>query len=253
MGTPNLFILGAGKCGTTTLYHLLGSHPEIQVSVPKEPSFFCSYFQVVRDPITYFALFDSQRRYRVDASHAYLSDPKTAPVLRDLFPESKFILILRHPKARAHSLYRHMRRSMHSDGRPFELSEDFHEALILEDERFEAPEFAASCRQYFWNFMYIRSSFYDVQLLRYLELFSRDQFLIVTLAELHGQPECVLSKISTFLDVSREGFSPNVPVSNAAPAYEAFSAACDALMEERFGDLTRRVEMIAGRVLDWSR
>lgn len=37
---PNLFVLGAGKCGTTSLYHLLQRHPDIHVCDPKEPSFF---------------------------------------------------------------------------------------------------------------------------------------------------------------------------------------------------------------------
>lgn len=36
---PNLFVLGAGKCGTSTLHRLLLLHRSIVMSTPKEPSF----------------------------------------------------------------------------------------------------------------------------------------------------------------------------------------------------------------------
>ncbi len=158
MAKPNLFILGAGKCGTTSLYHLLERHPEIKASEIKEPSFFCSYFQVIQNPIVYFHLFDPPRKYRLDASHVYFSNPETPQVLFDLFPDARFILSLRHPKARAHSLYQHMRRARHADGRPLELVETFQDALALEAERFHSDSFFSTCRHYFWNFMYMRSS-----------------------------------------------------------------------------------------------
>ena len=253
MGTPNLFILGAGKCGTTTLYHILQRHPDVHVCDPKEPSFFCSPFQVIKNPIVYFNLFRSNRRYRVDASHVYFSNPETAVLLRDLFPQARFLLILRHPKARAHSLYQHMRRALHSDGRPLELIESFSEALAAEDERFISSDFATHCRQYFWNFMYMRSSCYDVQLSRYLALFPRDHFMIITLAELQRQPAATIAEIARFLDLDAAGFDQAIPVANVAPAYAAFDHGCDITMERHFGDLTARVDALAGRSLDWSR
>ncbi len=216
--SPNLFILGAGKCGTTSLYHLLQRHPDIHVSTPKEPSFFCSQFQVVKNPIDYFRLFDSPRRYRVDSSHVYFSNPETAPVLRDLFPDAKFLVVLRDPKARALSLYEHMRRFPHEDGEPFEPAQTFLDALQLEAGRFESPEFFATCRQYFWNFMYMRSSAYDEQLGRYFALYPRDRFLVTTLAEFERQPAHTIRTISNFLDIGAEGFGENVPHENVAPA-----------------------------------
>jgi hypothetical protein len=38
--TPNLFIIGAMKSGTTTLHEYLDSHPEIAMSRIKEPGYF---------------------------------------------------------------------------------------------------------------------------------------------------------------------------------------------------------------------
>ena len=39
-GKPNLFIVGAMKCGKTAWYEYLRTHRDIFMSVPKEPSFF---------------------------------------------------------------------------------------------------------------------------------------------------------------------------------------------------------------------
>ena len=75
---PNLFILGAAKSGTTTLWSSLRQHPDIFLSRPKEPAFFCETFQKVQNPIHYFELFDRAGTASLvgEASHAYLSDPK---------------------------------------------------------------------------------------------------------------------------------------------------------------------------------
>jgi hypothetical protein len=37
---PNLFIVGAPKCGTTSLYEWLKGHPDIHMSPFKEPCYF---------------------------------------------------------------------------------------------------------------------------------------------------------------------------------------------------------------------
>lgn len=249
---PNLFLLGAGKCGTTSLHQLLGSHPDIHVSNPKEPSFFCSYFQVIADPITYFSLFHSEARYRVDASHVYFSNPETPPILKGLFPSAKFIVILRDPKRRAYSLYQHLRRACHADGRPIEVLESFAEALFAEEERFNSPEFFQTCRHYFYNFMYVRSSLYDLQIDRYLSLFARDQFLFLTLAELRHQPQATREKLAAFLNVSPDGFGDTMPDANRAPAYTPYEPSCEPFLAGRFAGLTDRVEALIGQRLDWS-
>ena len=44
MNQPNLFILGAPKCGTAAWYEYLNQHPEIAFSKAKEPHFFCEDF-----------------------------------------------------------------------------------------------------------------------------------------------------------------------------------------------------------------
>ena len=40
MTTPNFFIVGAAKAGTTSLYNYLVNHPEVYLSPIKEPNYF---------------------------------------------------------------------------------------------------------------------------------------------------------------------------------------------------------------------
>lgn len=42
---PNFFIVGAPKCGTTSLAHWLAGHPQVFMSPVKEPHFFNTDYQ----------------------------------------------------------------------------------------------------------------------------------------------------------------------------------------------------------------
>ncbi|CAN5714006.1 hypothetical protein BH11VER1_BH11VER1_26530 [soil metagenome] len=244
LSAPNFFILGAGKCGTTSLYHALKQHPEIHLSSVKEPSFFSPDFQVIKNPIEYFNLFATQegkKRYG-EASHVYFSCPETAPVVRQLFPQAKFLLILRDPVNRAYSLYQHMKRV------DLESCATFEEGLQAEDHRFTDASFKIHCPQYFWNYMYYRSSLYDIQLQRYLELFSRDQFFVLTLGEWKSDPAYWQKKIFRFLEIE-DGISVDAEPQNQAGGYAPLSHSTRSTLEGKFHGLRDRVEHLIGRHL----
>ena len=214
---------------------------------------FCSYFQSVKDPITYFRLFDSPARYRVDSSHVYFSHPETAPILRALFPDARFIVTLRNPKNRAYSLYRWMRRHRHEDGEPFEGISDIVSALMAEDERYNSESFFKNCRQYFWNFMYCRSSLYDEQSTRFFSHFSHDRFHILTFAELASNPVAAMDNIASFLDID-PGPLPQIKIEvpNSGGPCSPYSAASDRITDQAFVGLTERTDRLVGRPLDWT-
>jgi sulfotransferase family protein len=249
--SPNLFVLGAGKCGTTSLHHILSQFPDVQVTTPKEPSFFCSYFNVVSNPIEYFNLFDQSYTWRCDCSHVYFSNPETAPVISSLFPEARFILIFRDPAQRAYSLYNFMRRHVHADGQPLEQATTFLEALRDEEHRIRDPEFFDNCRQYYWNFLYTESSRYDIQLKRYMDLYDRDRFHFLSLAELSHEPEKSIRKIAAFLqmDFPRK---LSLEAKNVAPSHPPICTETASILEERLKGVTSRTDAMTGVDLDWS-
>ena len=76
---PNLFIVGAPKCGTTSLHYWLSQHPEIFMSDPKEPFYFCkdlheeadnlhgykvNYFKY-RDEESYLQIFQNAKNEKI--------------------------------------------------------------------------------------------------------------------------------------------------------------------------------------------
>jgi hypothetical protein len=246
LALPNLFVLGAGKCGTTTLHNTLATHPLVHMSAVKEPSFFCSHFQVTKDPVSYISLFQTDRAviHRGESSHVYLSNPETPPILRRLFPEARFVVTLRHPARRAYALYQHMRRH------DLEPEATFLSALLAE--RKDRQESCAHLPHYAWNFRYVGSSRYDIQLERYLRLFGRSSFHFMSLADIAERPLTTLEKLCTFLEVPvTNGFTWCVPA-NRAPAYAPPTPAAAAILEEGLAGVPERVETLIGEKLDWS-
>src|SRR6476646_6276197 len=68
MGRPNLFIVGAPKAGTTSLYEYIAGHPQVYMSPFKEPMYFCPDVHPFRerhpflygeDEARYLELFDN--------------------------------------------------------------------------------------------------------------------------------------------------------------------------------------------------
>jgi hypothetical protein len=238
---PNFFLLGAARCGTTSLYYMLRQHPEIFMPEVKEPSFFCSYFQVIKDPISYFQLFNQCNGETAigEASHVYFSNPETSAILHLLFPDAKFILIFRNPTNRAYSLYQWTRNARH------EALESFEEALEAELPRYRDPAFFKECPQYFWNFMYVRSSYYHIQWKRYLRFYSRDKFFVLSLYELSADPQYWVQRIYEFLGVT-SSFCPPSEHLNAFD-YPALNPSTRARLDSHFKDVISATQAIAGR------
>ena len=245
---PNFFILGAGKSGSTSMYYYLKQHPDIFLTSIKEPTFFNKGFQVVKNPINYFKLYDQVCTEKIigEASHAYLTNPSTAKLLKALFPDSKFLVILRNPVDRAYSLYHHMRRT------GYEPINTFEKAIDAEEKRYNSKEFRNNCPQYFYNFLYFRSGLYGEQVKRYFSIFSPEQFHIIKFEQFITNPIGHLKKIFQFLDISPD-FIPNLKVYNAGkmtariPEIQYFSqikVTRPVIIRKFFQSLLRRVNMV---------
>lgn len=109
---PNLFVVGAAKAGTTSLWRYLGAHPAIVMARTKEPHFFSGYdeglFPVVHDQAAYLRLFAGARTpLRGEASPSYLWSEPAAEKIKRVSPQAKILIALRDPVERVHALYWH--------------------------------------------------------------------------------------------------------------------------------------------------
>lgn len=224
MVNPNLFIVGAAKSGTSTLWYNLKDHPDIflpEDELYKEPKFFSPLAKPKRQEFEdYLAIFRNQgdKQYRGEASTAYLTDPYAADNIYQFNPKAKIIIILRNPADRAYSLYKWMVQE------GYEYVSTFQKALNKEPKRklktipnFWEPE-------YYYNYLYFNSGLYAEQVDRYLTRFGTNT-LILRFEDLKQNPEKIKDQIFNFLGLQSFEFSEpyvNPGKSVIAPKFQFF-------------------------------
>ena len=132
MKKPNFFIIGAPKCGTTSVYFWLKDHPEIYMPPIKEPHHFYSPFGQRMSGEEYEKLFyDSTEKHKAvgEASVFYLFSGIAIDRILEYHPEAKFIVLLRNPIEMAISFHQQELASTH------ELETDFKKAWQLNETR----------------------------------------------------------------------------------------------------------------------
>lgn len=195
---PNFFILGAAKCGTTTLYRLLSAQPSVFFPREKEPRFFEDDLYYARG-IERFLLdhFRGAAGYpaRGSATPSYLANGATVRdrMLRELGSDLRFIVILRDPIGRAWSHYLHQVRYRVEP-------ETFERALELEQARKQEGKLH-------WV-SYFEDGCYTRQLQCWHERFADDRFLVLLTRDLAEDPAAVVRRALSFLDISEEAALP---------------------------------------------
>lgn len=201
---PNLFILGAPKCGTTSLASWLGSHPEIYSSPVKEPHHYNTdekqrYYP---DREHYLSLFDGadprRHRYLLEASVWYLHSEEAVPnILRDC-PEARFIVCVRNPVDMAfalHGQYLNVSNNEHVSS--------FRKAWDLSDERLQGRQvnkFALEPRYLAYKY----SCRIGMQSERLLTWVRRENVHFVVMDDLARDSEKVLGELLDFLGLKKD-------------------------------------------------
>lgn len=181
---PNFLIIGAAKCGTTSLYRQLQLHPDIFLPPRvKEPTFFSEHGVGTwkRGRRWYQSLFANWRGERAvgEASTSYTKAPwyGDAPEkIHSLVPNVKLIYMVRDPFAQIYSHYRHMTY--------FDKLE-----CSLED--------ALKCDTFL-----VSVASYAMQISRFLNFFRKDQILLVPFEEYCRQPVRKAQQVCEFLEVN---------------------------------------------------
>lgn len=133
---PNFFIVGAPRCGTTSLSKYLKWHPQVRLSDPKETHFFTSIYpahpelDVQRDYVgRFYRPPKPGQRAAGEASVEYLYSPETLAKLVQLWPDAKFIVMARNPMDQLPSYHARLLYMLVED------VEDFDTAWALQESR----------------------------------------------------------------------------------------------------------------------
>jgi hypothetical protein len=202
MTLPNFLVIGAGRSGTTSLYHYLRQHPQIFMSGIKETNFFAydgeedPYAFPIRTLGAYEALFAGANRHRAvgEASPVYLTRPSVVGRIERLIPRARFIALVRDPADRAYAAYLAERRRG-TERRSFDRA--------LRDYRRggEGPPQLA----------YFEPGFYHAHVTRYLARFERGRVALHLHEDFARDPLALMARVYRFLEVE-DDFVPDTSV-----------------------------------------
>ena len=226
MPRPNLFIIGAVRSGTTYLYQVLRSHPDVFMSPVKEPRHFITEISRTHDevdtpnPISakkksnsnfihechivnrneYFRLFkNASSRYIGEASPQYLTYPSSLKTISEVCSDPKIIVSLRNPALRAFS---------HCSG-------DKAKGLFKKDpsERL-TQDLLMSQNTSIDKSKYIKYSVYYPGLRAAIDIFGEENVLVLIFERWVSNKERLRRGLTSFLDVKETGFNLEVKTEN---------------------------------------
>jgi Sulfotransferase domain len=255
---PDFLVIGAMRCGTSSLYKYLGYHPRIAPSLRKETEWF-TRFQA-EDEWWYRAHFPLAARAAVsaavgrpllsfEATPDYLFAPHVPSRVHDLLPDARLVAVLRNPVDRAYSHFQHTTRHGWEDV-------DFPSALGREEDRIGPDLRRMAAEPSYWGaeaaaFSYVARGRYAEQLARWFDLFDRDRVLVLTSEELYADPSAFYAQVLDFLGLPqwRPRFR-NYSHQEAGPSRRMDPEVREQLVAT-FREPNRRLYELLGRDLGW--
>ena len=195
----DFFIVGAPKAGTTSLYHYLNEHPQVEMSSQKEPDYFSD--KAIHDQGMYYgknrinaldkyeSLF-AQKESVVygEASVSYLFYDNVAEDIKKYNPNAKIIIMLRNPIERAFSHYL-------MDYRLGLISDSFENIITKKSKHKNAHLFYQQ---------YVEVSKYYNQIKRYQDFFEKDNLLFIDYEDFKKNVSESVGQVYSFLKISDE-------------------------------------------------
>lgn len=174
-------IIGAMKSGTTSIWHMLKTHPEINPCNVKEPAFFSNHADWKNKLDQYHALWDWDRKgIKIEASTGYtIAGAMKKGIVQRLHNYNqnlKLIYVIRHPLDRAISNYIHVFRLGKT-----KMTIDQALTASIDDNRI------------------LKNSSYHSIITSYLQLFNPDQLLILNFEKIIKEPFAVYKELCQFL------------------------------------------------------
>lgn len=201
---PNLFVVGAPKCGTTALCRYLGDRPDVYMPPQKEPLYFCAD-HIHREPWrtaetrAYLALYEAGReaRWRGDGSVWYLLSRTAAGRIRDRCPDARIVIMLRNPVDAAASLHAQFLFSGNETIRDFERAYDA-QAARRRGRHVPLRAHVPAGLQYTAVYRYAE------QIERFLDAFPPDRIKVLLFETFFADPRAGYEDVLEFLDLEQE-------------------------------------------------
>jgi Sulfotransferase family len=205
---PDFFVVGHAKCGTTALFEMLRTHPQIYMPAIKETQFLSRAPhersarrkrrpqrrpQTLDAYLSLFATAGAQQRAG-EGSTEYLRTPSTAGRIAALCPEARIVAAFREPASFLRSLHLQLLEVN------VETERDFATAIALEEDRRRGKRIPRDCA---WPqaLLYSQHVRYAEQLREYHEHFGRERVLALIYDDFRADNEAVVREVLRFLEV----------------------------------------------------
>jgi hypothetical protein len=210
--SPNFFIVGAPKSGTTAMDAYLERHPDIFMA-EKEPHYFARDLldqgDALLDKERYMRRFEPASDQKVigESSVFYLYSKVAASLIHESDPNAKILIHLRDPVDFVAS---HHSQLVFVGGEPIK---DLREALDAEPARRIGENLPREFRWY-RTLLYTDIARFSDQVARFIDTFGRDRILINLYDDFRQDTAAVYRRTLEFLEVD-SAFEPTFEVVNA--------------------------------------
>lgn len=202
---PDFIICGLPKCGTTSIYGYLTSHPQVLTAVEKEINFFSHFFHRGLD--YYYAHFPAivNNNYltgEATPSYFFWANPQQ---IFQLFPNIKLIFLFRNPVDRAiSSFYLFNRLGI----RQFSLEKTFNFSIETLKKRPEFNLLSVPNKKFCTNsllekisLIHTIPSVYIYFMKKWMNVFPKEQLLILKSEDFYSNPSATMKQVHRFLNL----------------------------------------------------
>lgn len=202
---PGFFLIGAPKCGTTSLSEYLRAHPQICFADPKEPHFFNTDLPYLRRTFSEreylsraFAHQRPEHRIAGEGSVFYLVSRDAVPNILRFDPDARFLVMVRNPIEMAQSLHH---QNVYGQ---LEDEADFETAWRLQEKRRSGDAVPRRCLTPLL-LQYHEMARLGSQLARVLEWVEPERLRVIVLDDLIRDPRATYCRVLDFLGVDDDG------------------------------------------------
>ncbi|MEJ6485418.1 sulfotransferase [Nostoc punctiforme UO1] len=250
---PDFIICGLPKCGTTSIYGYLTSHPHVLTAVEKEINFFSHFFDRGLDYYYTHFLATANNNYltgEATPSYFFWANPQQ---IFQLFPNIKLIFLFRNPVDRAISSFYLLHRlgiGQNSLDKTFNLSiqtlekrPDF-DWLSVQKQKFSTDSLLEEI-----SLMHTIPSVYIFFIKKWMNVFPKEHLLILKSEDFYSNPSATMKQVHRFLNLpdyqltEYRNYNPG--------SYSLMSDKLRQQLVEFFYPYNQQLEEYLGRKFNW--